>query len=218
MGKERKERLNLVDQDIKLEKLQDSEENSDKLAPIVGHAALFNTEIDRGFYTLSIAPEAFDQSLSDQDDVRALFNHDENYVLGRTKSGTLELSKTKKGLYTKTFPPKTQFAKDLSELIARGDVSQMSIGFNVEKEEIDTSKEREVPHFTVLQASIFDVSIVTYPAEPATDAAIEKMSKEEVQRKVEEIEKSKDSTNYELALDIDIAKVKNSIARSEDLL
>src|SRR5687768_5826990 len=74
---------------------------ADDKSTIGGYAAVFNQEtvIGGGMWGFreQIAPGAFDTAI-ENDDVRALFNHDPNYVLGRTVSGTLKLSADKKGL------------------------------------------------------------------------------------------------------------------------
>jgi HK97 family phage prohead protease len=63
-----------------------------------GYAAMFETEaVIGGLFREVVRPGAFDAAVG-RDDVRALFNHDPNYVLGRTLAGTMTLSVDAKGL------------------------------------------------------------------------------------------------------------------------
>ncbi len=133
-------------------------------APTVsGYAALFNTEtVIAGFFREQIAPGAFKAAVQ-SDDVRALFNHDPNYVLGRTTNDTLTLKEDKRGLfYDVTLNPDDPEAMSVRAKIQRGDVTGSSFGFAVEEEQWTEPKKntRELP----LRASLFDVSPVTYPA------------------------------------------------------
>lgn len=136
---------------------------------IVGHAAVFNAlSEDLGGFREKIAPGAFAKSIT-EDDVRALWNHDANYVLGRNLSGTLRLSEDAEGLAVEITPPDTQWARDLTVSIARGDVTQMSFGFTTRQDawnKIAGAWER-----TLLDVRLFDVSPVTYPAYPQTDVS-----------------------------------------------
>ena len=72
------------------------EERQPGQTAIVGYAARYNRlSLDLGGFREEILPGAFDKILNRQRakaDVVALFNHDSNMVLGRTASGTLELS------------------------------------------------------------------------------------------------------------------------------
>lgn len=138
-----------------------------------GYAAIFNSVTDLGPFTESVSPGAFRESLSRKDDVRALFNHDANIVLGRTKSGTLSLNEDEHGLFVSIQPPDTQQARDILESISRGDVSQMSFGFYIENEEL-IRDENKKPHFKITQARLFDVSPVTYPAYEETEIAVKR--------------------------------------------
>lgn len=129
---------------------------------IVGHASVFNTlSEDRGGYFVMISPGSFLSSIK-TDDVRALFNHDPNYVLGRTKSGTLKLSEDTHGLAISVDLPDTSFARDLSVLMERGDISQMSFGGIIRSETRHDDKESTI--YVVKEFQLWDISPVTYPA------------------------------------------------------
>lgn len=70
--------------------------------------------------------------------MRALYNHDPNYVLGRTSAGTLTLREDEKGLYFDVRAPDTQWGRDLYASVKRGDVNQCSFGFQVIADEWGT--------------------------------------------------------------------------------
>ena len=154
-----------------------AEGEGESLPDLIGHAAVFNIETEiNGFFggfREKIAPGAFKRTLSEGADVRALFNHDPSMILGRTKAGTVELSEDSTGLLTRISPPDTQLGRDVTELIRRGDITQMSFGFIVRKEEVE-EEEDQMPLRTVLDADLFDVSPVTFPAFEETDIEIEK--------------------------------------------
>lgn len=136
-----------------------------------GHAAVFNTIAQIGrYFREQVSPGAFSKSILESD-VRALWNHDPNHVLGRNKSGTLRLSEDEAGLAVEIDPPDTQMGRDVVTLIKRGDVSQMSFGFIVRKAEWDESNP-ENPLRTITEAELFDVSPVTYPAYKETDISV----------------------------------------------
>ena len=141
---------------------------------IVGHAAVFDSPTMIGGlfggFTEEVAPGAFKDSIS-EDDIRALFNHDPNIVLGRNKAGTLDLSEDEKGLRYEIRPPETQGAKDVMESIERGDITGSSFGFYVEKEEWEKTEKGEPDKRRLLKVKLFDVSPVTFPAYDDTDVA-----------------------------------------------
>jgi len=153
--------------------------DSGKPAQIIGYAAVFNAPSeDLGGFREYIAPGAFSRTLKEGADVRALYNHDPNYVLGRTKSGTLELSEDKKGLRIANTPPDTQWARDLTVSIERGDVDQMSFGFIARKDQWEEGEgeggSKKVTR-TLLDVDLVDVSPVTFPAYPDTTVAVRSM-------------------------------------------
>lgn len=147
------------------------EERKEDSPKITGHAAVFDEIADiGGFFREKVAKGAFKQSIKD-DDVRALFNHDPNFVLGRNTAGTLELKEDDKGLAIRIDPPQTQFANDLMILMKRGDISQMSFAFQVMAEEWEENED-ELPLRTLKKLRLFDVSPVTYPAYEGTDVGV----------------------------------------------
>lgn len=143
----------------------------DEKPKIRGHAAVFERKsVELWGFKEKIRKGAFENSIKTSD-VRALFNHDPNYVLGRNISGTLTLSENENGLYVEIDPPDTQWARDLQESIRRGDIDQMSFGFRTIKDEWDQADPNNVTR-TLVEVELFDVSPVTYPAYPQTDVGI----------------------------------------------
>ncbi len=136
---------------------------------IEGHAAVFDKlSQNLGGFVERVMPGAFTKTLQEAD-IRALFNHDENLVLGRNKSGTLELSEDDSGLYYRISPPDTQYARDLTAVIERGDISHSSFAFMTIDDDWGLS-EQDFPRRDLLQVHLVDVSPVTYPAYLDTDA------------------------------------------------
>lgn len=178
-----------------------AEEGVTQAPKIVGHAAVFNRMAviyDSWYYRWeeTIRPGAFSRAIREGQDVRSLFNHDSNFVLGRTTSGTLRLSEDSTGLLSETTPPDTQTVRDLVLTpIERGDVSGMSFSFipriaskitRTEDKatgtevydlggEIITCRyegDKLIETHELLDADLFDVSPVTYPAYSGTDVAM----------------------------------------------
>ena len=138
---------------------------------IQGHAAVFNQwSEDLGGFREKIRPGAFKKTLKEAD-VRALFNHDSNYVLGRNRSGTLILSEDDTGLAIDIDPPDTTWANDLKVSMKRGDVNQMSFGFQTVKDEWNNEDTKNIER-ELVEVKLFDVSVVTYPAYPQTNAQV----------------------------------------------
>lgn len=139
----------------------------DGKSQIRGYAAVFNTPTDLGYVREQITPGAFKNAIDTKQDVKCLFNHDPNKVLGRTKNGTLRLKEDNTGLhYECDIDKDTSVGNDVHAHIDRGDVDQCSFGFVVRDEEMNYDGDK--PLRTIKQADLFDVSPVTYPAYPTT--------------------------------------------------
>lgn len=158
---------------------------------VEGYALRFNTlSNDLGGFVETISPEALKDA--DLSDVRCLIDHDSSKVLGRTTSETLSLNIDDEGLYFRCKLPDTSYSRDLYENIRLGNINQCSFGFVLD-EDGDTFEKRDDGLFkrTLNKIrSLFDVSIVTYPAYNDTDVSpalrsIEAIQEEE-KRKVEQ--------------------------------
>lgn len=147
---------------------------SDDKRTLTGYAAVFDSPTDiGGYWTETIARGAFSRTLSG--DIRALVDHDPGRVIGRTKSGTLRLEEDEKGLRIDVDVPNTTDGNDLWELVTRGDVSGMSFGFKVTKQEWDYNT--EPAKRTIKEVELFEVSAVAFPA--YDDTSIGKRSLDE---------------------------------------
>lgn len=145
--------------------------------PVIrGHAAVFNQlSEDLGGWREQIAPGAFAEAIK-VDDVRALWNHNADIVLGRNRAGTLTLQEDVLGLLVEINPPDTQQARDLVVSIQRGDVNQMSFGFSVRPNGQNWGQGDAGNYVrTLTSVRLFDVSPVTYPAYPQTDVAVDEL-------------------------------------------
>jgi len=136
---------------------------------IVGYAAVFNSKSeDLGFREI-VMPGAFDRSMREAHDVRALVNHDSNLILGRTKSGTLKLSVDERGLKAEIDPPDTQSARDALASIKRGDMDGMSFAFRTLTDDWRMEDGELVRELRDLE--LVDVSVVAFPAYAATSVS-----------------------------------------------
>jgi hypothetical protein len=144
---------------------------------IEGIAAVYDqpTEIETysGSFVEVIEPGFFEDAMDN--DVRALWNHNTDIVLGRTKSGTLRLVDKQEGLGVEIDPPDTQAGRDAVTSIRRGDVDQMSFAFSV-RTGGDDWKEKDGKMVRTLKRGackqLYDVSPVTFPAYPQTSVAV----------------------------------------------
>ncbi len=140
---------------------------------IRGTAIVFNSRsVDLGGFTEIIKPEAIDRTISEALDVHAFWNHDSGEVLGRTRAGTLQLRKEKRGMSVIIDPP--SWADKILESIRRGDVTGMSFGFRVVTDE--WRMEDGMPLREVVDMVVSEVSIVSKPAYQATDVMVSKRS------------------------------------------
>lgn len=184
-----KELNNKPEIEVRTIKMESRFEERDGKKFLVGHAAVFDEEsrlkTPYGEFDERVMPGAFVESIS-QDDVRSLFNHDENIVLGRNSSGTLKIWEDQRGLAYEVDLPDTQSARDLKISIERGDISQGSFSFYARGKDREIWEKRKgKPDLRkIIKAKLYDVGPVTFPQYEKTDVAIRshKAWKEEMEK------------------------------------
>ena len=145
--------------------LQEIRVNGDQRR-IEGYAALFDVlSVPLWGFRERIHRGAFSKTIKEAD-IRALWNHNPDYVLGRRKADTLRLAEDRDGLRFEIFPPPSQWARDFMVSIERGDVDQMSFSFNAIRESWSTENGETVR--TLEEVALSDISPVTFPAYPQT--------------------------------------------------
>jgi len=144
-------------------------QSEDGLPVLEGYATVYDYRYDigggpdAGGFTEVIAKGAAAKSAKEAD-VRLLVDHD-GVPLARTKSGTLELMSDDIGLKVRaTLDPSNPAAQEVRSAMERGDLDQMSFAFRVVRE----SWSKDYTERTISEVKLFDVSVVTYPANPAT--------------------------------------------------
>lgn len=144
-----------------------------------GYATVYGTWYDiaggpeMGGWREMVEPGAGKRTLGGRPDVRLLLNH-EGTPLARTRSGTLTLTEDDYGLMSDApaLDLRNPRVQELRSIVERGDADEMSYAFAVTRQEWnrDFTERRILEYDLHVQGS--DVSLVTFPANPATIAQI----------------------------------------------
>lgn len=154
---------------MELRILTSEEEKSYK---VEGYASTFDTyvllSIDGVDYSERIDPTAFDEA--DMTDVVFRVDH-QGAVYARTSAGTVTLDVDQHGLHNVTDLGRTARSRELFEEIAAGNYPQMSFAFTVAEDgdEYDRATHTRIIHRV---AKVFDISPVSFPANPNTELSI----------------------------------------------
>lgn len=134
---------------------------------LVGLAAPFDVVTTIGDFRERIARGAFTRSLGEGRDVLALADHDASKVLARTRSGTLVLRESERGLEYSLTLPDTTVGNDLRALAARGDLGGVSFGFRCIRDSWEGATR------TLHDVQLDEISVVSaWPAYPDTTVAL----------------------------------------------
>ena len=141
----------------------------------VGYAAAFNRlSQNLGGFVERGAPATFRSRLN-QSDVRALFNHEPDHLLGRSSTGTLRLSEDDHGLRYEVDLPATTLGRDVAELLRRGDISGSSFGFRTISDEWGETDDG-YPLRTLTEVALRDGGPGTCPAYSSTEASLRSLA------------------------------------------
>jgi HK97 family phage prohead protease len=150
-----------------------------KTPVITGYAAVFESESrNLGGFIETIHRRAFDRVLASKPDVVGVYNHDKNFLLGRTGNGTMSLSIDEYGLRYAIHPPATR--ADVVEAVQRGDVVGSSFAFaisdggDVWSRGSDGVRRREIREIGLLD----DVGPVVRPAYDSSSVVVSRRALE----------------------------------------
>ena len=120
-------------------------------------------------WTETVAPGAFTRYLADGGDVKVLWNHDTNIVLGSTGNGTAALREDEHGLWGSVeINAADSDAINALARVERGDVTGCSFGFEIARQE-EWWDDDGVYHTRITEVNpLYEVSPCTFPAYQAT--------------------------------------------------
>lgn len=134
---------------------------------LAGYAARFNTLSDGMWFIEKIAPGAFAKTLGENNSIKALWNHNTDFPIASTDSGTLKLSEDDLGLRFEMSPINTSIGNDATEAVRSGVVKGVSFGFITKQDSWDWTDE-ENPTRTLIEVELLEISPTPFPAYAAT--------------------------------------------------
>uniref|UniRef100_A0A6M3KC85 Putative peptidase n=1 Tax=viral metagenome TaxID=1070528 RepID=A0A6M3KC85_9ZZZZ len=139
---------------------------------IEGMASTFDREYPVADWFIEVfRAGAFTKTLQENQDMFVLYQHDDAQVLGSRRSKTAEIWVDAEGLHYRAAMPNTSYAADAWEVIRRGDINGSSILFEAVKDRWTRNYQGDLSLREVLEAKLWEVSPVTFPANPATSSS-----------------------------------------------
>lgn len=187
-----KEEVRKMSKETRVGNIIEVRSNDDNEMVIEGYALKFDTWSENlGGFKETISRRALENT--DLSDVRCLVDHIPSQIIGRTKSGTLQLETDDVGLKYRCKLPNTTFARDLYENMRVGNINQCSFGFMLDDkgDEMRFDEQENIYKRTLTAIrKLTDVSVVTYPAYKDTDVkpalrSIESIKKEQRKKELE---------------------------------
>lgn len=154
-----------ADEDGEGERVEGYVNEFDRLSEDLGG---FRERTERGVFSRSL----------DENDVVALWQHDQADPIGRMSNGLLDLEEDTRGL--RFAIPGEAFSERQLEKIKDGTVKSMSFGFTTIEDRWEKKDGENVR--TLVDVDLMEVSPVTFPAYPTTSAAVRSMEAWEAER------------------------------------
>lgn len=170
--------------------VQPDEDKGDRMI-VEGYALKWGEEShpipmgDGEYFIEEFRAGAFDETLQ-KDEQLILYGHEMNNVLGRTDNRTASLEADDVGLKLSVELPNTTLGRDVYELVKRGDIGGMSVGFCVVDDEFNVRN--DVIKRSINKAELVEVSLVPLPAYDSSEVSeralkyIENKNKKEEKR------------------------------------
>lgn len=192
--------------DVKIERA-----STDGRLTFAGQAIVYDQlSADMGGWRERIMPGAASRTLETDPDVRFLVNHNPDLLLARTASGTLKLDEHDGGVEVAADMANVSYARDVAELLERGDLTQMSFGFWITAH----GWAGDVHEVYSLDLDGGDVSVVTYPAFPTTSAELRSLVDEHLQPSGDDESQSTGTGGDEVPLEVRQLRVRELALRA----
>jgi HK97 family phage prohead protease len=188
---------------------------------IEGYALNWN-EYDMGSFMERIDVNALGE-LRDYD-VHALYNHDYDRVLARSKygEGTLSLEQDQEGLKFRFDLPDTSTGNEVRTLVGRGDVDQASWAFTVKKERWENVRSEKPTRVIEQIGEMYDISLTPRGANPTTSVALRSLEKalqeaepEKLTQNPETVENHENEAETRANTFVDASAVQGQLSKSE---
>jgi uncharacterized protein len=127
---------------------------------------------DIGGFRERFAPGSLRAALA-TDDIRAIFNHNSDKVLGRASNKTARFWEEDDGVWYEAVPPDAGWARDALASIRRGDIRENSFQFWIEKRDDQEWEERDgIMWRTIHRARLREIGPQTFPAYPTSEVSV----------------------------------------------
>jgi len=167
-------------------------------ASVFNHRSRLIAEGGKVFYE-TINPQAFDEVLrSDNLNVIANFQHKDENMLARTKSGTLALEVDDYGLRYSFVPPNTSLGNDIVEWLQRGDITESSFRFSVKPSDIVWGRAEDgiLTREIMKVSGLYDVALVLTGAFSNTDVSLRGLDEFEAKEAEERKKRKQELADY----------------------
>jgi HK97 family phage prohead protease len=188
---------------------------------VEGYALNWN-EYDMGSFMERIDVNALGE-LKDYD-VHALYNHDYDRVLARSKygEGTLSLEQDQEGLKFRFDLPDTSTGNEVRTLVGRGDVDQASWAFTVKQERWENVRSEKPTRVIEKIGEMYDISLTPRGANPTTSVALRSLEKalqeaepEQLTQNPETVENHENEAETRANTFVDASAVQGQLSKSE---
>ena len=188
---------------------------------VEGYALNWN-EYDMGSFMERIDVNALGE-LKDYD-VHALYNHDYDRVLARSKygEGTLALEQDQEGLKFRFDLPDTSTGNEVRTLVGRGDVDQASWAFTVKQERWENVRSEKPTRVIEKIGEMYDISLTPRGANPTTSVALRSLEKalqeaepEQLTQNPETVENHEQEAETRANTFVDASAVQGQLSKSE---
>lgn len=153
---------------VEIRKTDDGDPIITGYATVYDHAYPIWGGAERGGWDEVIVRGAADKSVTEQDDVFLFFDH-EGLPIARSSSKSLRLESDKIGLFSEGIvDQRSPWSMEIVHRLERGDLDAMSFAFQATRQEWN----EDYTERFITEVKLFDVSVVSFPANPATVAQV----------------------------------------------